>query len=70
MTGEEAKKAFMERCPVVCKGIEYLYISAIIYRLDREGKVEVSAEMFDKNKNSVTITPIRNVEAKGNENGI
>lgn len=70
MNGEEAKKAFMERCPVVCNDIEYLYISAIIYRLDKQGKVEVSAEMLDKNKNSVTITPIKNVEVKGNENEI
>lgn len=54
MTGVEMKKALLEKTPVECRGIEYAYLSAIIYRA--EGKeIVISGEMKDKATNSVTI---------------
>lgn len=63
MTTEEAKAAFKAQSPILCNiggiEIEYLHISAIIYRI-KNGKYEMSLELFDKSKHSVTIsTPSR-----------
>lgn len=54
MTGAEMKKALLEKTPVECRGIEYAYLSAIIYRANGQ-EIAVSGEMMDKNSNSVTI---------------
>lgn len=54
MNNQELKEALLQRYPVAFRGITYAYISAIIYRCIG-GKIEVSAELMDTTKNSVTI---------------
>lgn len=61
MTNEEAKNALIKRTPVTYNGIHYSYISAIIYRYDRNNNLLISAELTDKNKHSVTIAQIKDV---------
>ena len=61
MTNDEVKKALYERTPVKYNGIEYAYISAIIYRYDKKGNLIVSAELFDKNGNCVVIAQIKDI---------
>lgn len=61
MTNEEAKAALFNRTPVRCNGIDYLYISAIIYRTDKYNNLTISAEMLDKNQRSITIAPLKDV---------
>lgn len=63
MTNEEAKEAMQKQTPVVCDGIEYRRISAIIYRYDHRGKLYISAELLDKRANSVTIALLKDVQA-------
>lgn len=62
MTNEEAKQAFFDGVPVICKGTEYTRITAIIYRLDREGQLLVSAELKDKCGHSVTVARVQDIE--------
>ena len=62
MTNDEAKTLLFSGKPVQFKGIEYQRITAIIYRVVN-GRVLVSAELLDKNNNSVTITDPKRVEA-------
>ena len=64
MTSEEAIAAFKGKLPVIDRGggneIEYLCISALIYRLDSDNKMRLSVELLDKSEHSVTIsTPSR-----------
>lgn len=61
MTNEEAKTALFSKTPVSCNGINYAYISAIIYRVDKHNNLVISAEMLDKNQRSVTIAPLKDV---------
>ena len=61
MTNEEAKLALKNRTPVVFNNTEYLYISAIIYRYDKNRNLVISAELTDKNKRSVTIAQLKDV---------
>lgn len=61
MTNEEVKQAFFSGVPVQVKEIEYKRISAIIYRLDREKKLIVSAELQDKCGHSVTIARVQDI---------
>ena len=61
MTNEEAKTALMDRTPVSYNGVQYSYISAIIYRYDRNNKLLISAELTDKTMRSVTIAQIKDV---------
>ncbi len=61
MTNNEAKIALQNRTPVVFNGIEYLYISAIIYRYDKNNNLVISAELTDKNKRSVIIAQLKDV---------
>ena len=69
MTSEEAKQCLYSRVEVVYKGMRYRYITGIMYRLDESGRnIIVSAEMLDKNKNSITIALLKDVEEyKDNE---
>lgn len=67
MTNEEAKNALFQRTPVLYKGIEYLYISAIIYRRDPSFNLVISAELRDKCKNSVTIANLKDVTTNDNK---
>lgn len=61
MTNEEAKTALLHRTPVIYNGIEYLCLSAIIYRYDKNDKLLISAELTDKNKRSVIIAQLKDV---------
>lgn len=61
MTNEEAKNALFHRTPVTYNNIEYLCISAIIYRCDENNNLFISAELTDKNKRSVTIAQLKDV---------
>ena len=61
MTNTEAKNALFNRTPVTYNGIEYLYITAIIYRVDSNNELIISAELLDKNKRSVTIAQLKDV---------
>jgi hypothetical protein len=62
LSNEEAKQAFFEQCPVICKGIKYAKITAIIYRLDKYKKLVVSAELLDAGGGSVTIARLQDIE--------
>ena len=44
MTNSEAKEALKNRTPVFYNNIEYLYISAIIYRYDKNLNLVISAD--------------------------
>ena len=61
MTNEEAKTALFQRSPVTYNGINYSFISAIIYRYDRNNNLLISAELTDKNNRSVTIAQLKDV---------
>ena len=61
MTNAEAKEALINRTPVIYNDIEYLYISAIIYRYDRNNNLLISAELTDKTRRSVTIAQLKDV---------
>ena len=61
MTNSEAKEALINRTPVKFNNIEYLYISAIIYRYDENRNLVITAELADKCKRSVTIAQLKDV---------
>ena len=61
MTNAEAKEALKNRTPVIYNDIEYLYISAIIYRYDKNNNLVISAELADKCTHSVTIAQLKDV---------
>lgn len=66
MTNEELKAALFSGCPVVADSplygkIEYKCVSAIIYR-NKGGKLDISAELLDKNNNSVSIVNPANIK--------
>ena len=61
MTNAEAKEALINRTPVMFNNTEYLYISAIIYRYDKNQNLVISAELTDKCKRSVTIAQLKDV---------
>ena len=63
MTNSEAKEALKNRTPVLFNNTEYLYISAIIYRYDKNNNLIISAELADKCKHSVTIAQLKDVIA-------
>ena len=61
VTNNEAKDALFAKTPVVYKNTEYLYISAIVYRVDKNNKLFISAELMDKNERSVTIAQLKEI---------
>lgn len=61
MTNAEAKETLKNRTPVIYNNIEYLYISAIIYRYDKNHNLVISVELTDKNKRSVIIAQLKDV---------
>ena len=61
MTNSEAKEALFAKIPVVYKNTEYSYISAIVYRVDKNNNLFISAELMDKNERSVTIAQLKEV---------
>ena len=68
MTNEEAKTALLYRTPVTFNGINYSYISAIIYRYDKNNNLLISAELTDKNNRSVIIAKLKDVTIYDNQN--
>lgn len=61
MTNEELKAALFSGCPVEHNGIVYKCVSGIIYR-NKGGKLDISAELMDKNLNSVSIVNPKRVK--------
>ena len=68
ITGAEAKEALMARTPVVYDGMEFAYISAVIYRHVR-GVVIAQVELLDKAGNSVVIANPEKMELKKEAEG-
>ena len=62
MTNEDAKIALLYKYPVTYNGVNYSYISAIIYRYDKNNNLLISAELTDKTKHSVTIAQLKEVQ--------
>lgn len=62
MTNDEAKEAFRNKTPVYWNGVLYTKISAIIYRYDPYGNLLVSAELLDRNGNSVVIARLKDIK--------
>lgn len=60
MTNDQAKNALINRTPVTYNGINYSYISAIIYRYQNNNLL-ISAELTDKTLRSVTIAQLKDV---------
>ena len=54
MTNEQLKEALFSGCQVEHNNIIYKCVSGIIYR-NKGGKLDISAELMDKNGNSVSI---------------
>ena len=54
LTNEQLKEALFSGCQVEHRGIIYKCVSGIIYR-NKGGKLDISAELLDKNGNSVSI---------------
>lgn len=66
MSGNEAKEAMLNQLPVVWHtalygAIEYERINKIIYR-PKDGRIAVSLELMDKNRHSITVAPMEEVE--------
>ncbi len=61
MTNEQLKEALFSGCPVEHNGIVYKCVSAIIYR-NKSGKLDVTAELTDKNDNSVSIVDPKKIK--------
>ena len=62
MTNEEAKEKLYLRSPVMHRGVKYERITAIIYRVTENNRIVVSAELKDKNENSITYARIEEVQ--------
>ena len=54
MTNDEAKKAFMEKLPVVYNDVTYPTINALIYRRTETG-IRIQCELVSPFANSLTI---------------
>lgn len=64
MTNQELKDAMLQSLPIIYNGMEFSCISGIIYR-NKGGKVAVTAEILDKNQNSVVITTPDKIQLSG-----
>lgn len=69
MSNEELKEALINRRPIIAHipsmgEIEYAYVSAIIYRRNERGGVDVSAEIMDKCLHSVTTIDPKHIQYK------
>lgn len=69
MSNEELKEALINQRPVIVRipsmgEIEYAYVSAIIYRRNERGGVDVSAEIMDKCLHSVTTIDPKHIQYK------
>ena len=57
MSVDEAKAAYYAETPVICRGIKYERISALIYRKPKGERPHMELELYDKCKHSVSIAP-------------
>lgn len=69
MTNEELKEALINRRPIIANfplmgETEYAYVSAIIYKRNEWGGVDVSAEIMDKCLHSVLIIDPKHIQYK------
>lgn len=69
MSNEELKEALINRRPIIANfpligEIEYAYVSAIIYRRNLRGGVDISAEIMDKCLHSVTTIDPKHISYK------
>lgn len=68
MTNKEAIAAFKAEVPVIDRrsgyDTEYLKISALIYRLNSNGEMTLTLELYDKCGHSVTISSPNMVRVK------
>ena len=60
MTNDELKEALTTQCPIVAKiphigETEFAYVSGIIYRSRKSGKIFIQAELMDKSGNAVVV---------------
>ena len=69
MTRTEARDAFKKGCPVIHNGIEYLYISAIIYRHGGPDGFRMLVELLDHNRNAVVVVDPARVRLKEANDG-
>lgn len=74
MTNEELKQALVLGHPVVADlkthgAVAYERVTAIIYRFER-GRITVSAELFDRAKNSVTIAAAKDIREMTSADGL
>lgn len=68
MTGDELKAALLEECPVRYAGITYKKVTALIYRKDGKGtRIQISAELLDRNGCAVVIAPAGKIEKERKE---
>lgn len=68
MNNTELKEALFNQRPVILKmpllgDIEYSKVSALIYRVV-DGKTKITAELYDKSGNSVTVAPPEHIRYK------
>ena len=66
MTTEEAKQAFLSEEPVIFDRIEYVKISALIYR-KKDGAVRLRLELLDRNLRTTVVTVPERVHLKREE---
>lgn len=72
MTPEDAINAFKKQYPITVEipctvnvkenKVNYQKISALIFRLDKNGEIEMSLEAYDRSGHSVTIVKPERVE--------
>lgn len=65
---EQAKKLMWLELPISSSGVVYDRISALIFRKD--GVFKASAELTDKEGNSVTIASLQHIETIGMEDAV
>lgn len=68
MTNDELKEALITKRPVIATilsigDIEYRCVRSIIYRFDN-GELKISAELLDRNANSVTTVAAEQIRFK------
>ena len=69
MTKTEVRETFKQGCPVIYDGIEYLCISAIIYRRGGPGGMYTRLELMDRNRRAVVIVDPERVTVKEADDG-
>lgn len=63
----EVKRAVKKQSRVMYNGHEYIFHASRIFKRLHEGRVDYSAELLDKNKNSVIYADLEKVELIGGQ---